>query len=98
MKRTVGGRGLLQIEATYRADIINTAEYLNTKCTADQVVSIVKSHESNQLNTNSTITARAIIAGELKHSNEKSDTNNESIQDIKAKLGESFKKWKNGVK
>jgi len=30
-KRKEGGRGLLQIEATYKAEVINTAEYLNTK-------------------------------------------------------------------
>jgi len=33
VKRKGGGRGLLQIEATYKAEIINIAEYLNTKYT-----------------------------------------------------------------
>jgi len=47
VKRKGGGRGLLQIEATHKAKIINTAEYLNTKCREDQLVNIVKSHESN---------------------------------------------------
>jgi hypothetical protein len=88
---------LLEIEATYKAEIINTAEYLKTKCTAVEVANIVKSHESNQPNTNSTITAAEIVAGELKQSNEKIDTNNEGIQHIKAKLG-VLKKWRNKVK
>jgi len=33
VKRKEGGRGLLQIEAIYKAAIINIAEYLNTKYT-----------------------------------------------------------------
>jgi hypothetical protein len=33
VKRKEGGRGLLQIEATYKAKKINIAEYLNTKYT-----------------------------------------------------------------
>jgi len=55
MKRKEGGRGLLQIEATYKGEIINIAEYLNTKFTEDQFVNIVKNHESSQPNINSTI-------------------------------------------
>ena len=35
-------RGLLQTEATYKAVIIRTAEYLNTKHKEDQIVNIVK--------------------------------------------------------
>lgn len=31
VKKKGGGRGLLQIEATYKAEVINYAEYLNTK-------------------------------------------------------------------
>ena len=38
MKRRGGERGLLQIETTYKAEIINTAEYLNTKYTEYQFV------------------------------------------------------------
>ena len=30
VKRTEGGRGLVQIEVAYKAEIINIAEYLNT--------------------------------------------------------------------
>jgi hypothetical protein len=36
MKRREGGRGLLQIETTYKSEIINIAEHLNTKYTEDQ--------------------------------------------------------------
>jgi hypothetical protein len=50
-----GGGGLLQIEATYKTEIINIAGYLNTKCTEDQFINIVKSHESGQPNMNSTV-------------------------------------------
>jgi len=35
-----------------KSEIINIAEYLNTKYSKDQFVSIVKSNESNQPNTN----------------------------------------------
>ena len=43
VKRKEGGRGLIQIEATYKAEIINIAEYLNTNYKEDQFVNIVKS-------------------------------------------------------
>jgi len=36
------GRGLLQNEATYEAELIKSAEYLNTKYTKDRFVNIVK--------------------------------------------------------
>jgi hypothetical protein len=52
VKRKEGGRGLVQVEAAYKAEIINTAEYLNTKYKEDQVVNIVKVHESTQPNMN----------------------------------------------
>jgi len=65
VKRKGGGRGLLQIEATYKAEIMYIAEYLSTKYIEDQFVNIVKSHESNQPNMNSTITVAAKIAEEL---------------------------------
>ena len=44
VKRKEGGRGLVQVEAAYKAEIINTAEYLNTKYKEDQFVNIVKVH------------------------------------------------------
>jgi len=74
VKRKEGGRGLLQIEATYKAEIINIAEYLDTKYTKDQFVNIVKSHESHQPNMNSTIKVAANGAEELNQSHENSDT------------------------
>jgi len=46
---------LLQIEATHKAKIISTVEYLNTKHKEDQLVNIDKSHESSQPNMNSTV-------------------------------------------
>ena len=92
MKIKEGGRGLLQIEATYKAEIINTAKYLNTKYTENQFVNTVKSHESSQPYMNSTIKAVAKVAEELNQSSENSDTKREDIQHIKAKLGESLEK------
>ena len=74
VKRKEGGRGLLQTAVIHKAETINTAEYLNTKYTEDQFLNIVKSHESNQPNMNSTIKVEAKVAEELTQSNENSDT------------------------
>ena len=52
-KRKEGGRGLVQVEAAYKAEIINIAEYLNMKYKEEQFVNIVKVHESTQPNMNS---------------------------------------------
>ena len=41
-KRKEGERGLLQIETTYEAEIINIAEYLNTKIYCRPNINIVK--------------------------------------------------------
>jgi len=46
VKRKEGGTDVLQTDATYKTEIINMAEYLNTKYAKDQVVNIVKSHEA----------------------------------------------------
>jgi hypothetical protein len=54
-KRKEGGRGLLQVEAAHKAEIINTAEYLNTNYKHGQFVKIIKNHESTQPNMNSII-------------------------------------------
>jgi len=95
VKRKEGGRGLVQIEEAYKAEIINIAEYLNTNYKKDQFVNIVKSHESTQPNTNSIIQAAAKITEELIQPNEKSDTKQDGIQYTNARLGESLKKkWK----
>jgi hypothetical protein len=52
VKMKEGGRGLVQIAATYKAEIINIAEYLNKNYKEDQFLNVVKSHES----TNQTCT------------------------------------------
>jgi hypothetical protein len=38
VRREVGGTGFLQTEVTYKAQIVNTAEHLNTKYKEDQFV------------------------------------------------------------
>jgi hypothetical protein len=53
IKREEGGRGWVQVEAAYKAEIINIAVYLNTNYKEDQFVKIVKNHESTQPNMNS---------------------------------------------
>ena len=55
VKRKEGGRGLVQVEAAYKAEIINIAQYLNTNYKEDQFVNIVKNHESIQPNMNSVL-------------------------------------------
>jgi hypothetical protein len=42
VKRKEGGRGLVQVEAVYKAEIINNSEYLNRNYKEDQFVNIVK--------------------------------------------------------
>jgi len=61
VKGKEGGRGLVQIEVAYKAEIINIAEYLNTNYKEDQFVNVVKSQEITQQNTNSTIKTAAKI-------------------------------------
>ena len=80
VKRREGERGLVQIEAAYKAEIINIAEYLNTNYKKDQFVNIVKSQESTQPNMNSIIKTAAKITEELSQSNEKSDAEQYGIQ------------------
>jgi len=63
VKRKEGGRGLMQIEASYKAEIFNIAEYLNTNYKEDQFLNIVKSHESTQ-NMKSIIKTAAKITEE----------------------------------
>jgi hypothetical protein len=41
VKRKEGGRGLVQVEAAYKAEITSIAEYLNTNYKVDQFVNIV---------------------------------------------------------
>ena len=88
------GRDLLQIEVTceHKVETVNIAEYLNTKYAEDHFVNILKSHESNQPNMNSTIKTAAKVAEELNQSDENSDTRKEGIQCMKVRLGETFKR------
>jgi len=65
VKREEGGRGLLQVKAAYKAEIINIAEYLNTKYKEDHFVNIFKVHESTQPNMNSILKSTAKILEEL---------------------------------
>ena len=98
VKRREGGRGLVQIEVLYKAEIINIAEYVNTNYKKDQFVNIVKSHESTQPNMKTIIKTAAKITEELSQSDEKSNTKQDGIQHTKARLVESLKKkWKNKV-
>ena len=98
VKRKEGGRGLVLIEAAYKAEIVNIAEYLNTNYKEDQFVNIVKSHGSTQPNMNSIIKTAAKITEELTKPNEKSDAKQDRIQHTNLRLGESLKKrWKNKV-
>jgi hypothetical protein len=46
IKRKVG-RGLVQVEAAYKAEIIHIAEHLNSKYKGDQFVNIVKTMKSH---------------------------------------------------
>jgi len=92
VKRKEGGRGLMQIEEAYKAEIIKIAEYLNTNYKEGQFVNIIKSHESTQPNTNSIIKTAAKIKVEFNQQNEKSDSQQDGIQHTKARLGESLKK------
>jgi len=82
----------VQIEAAYKAEIINIAEYLNTNYKEDQFVNTVKSHESTQPYMNSIIKTAAKTIEELSQPNEKSDAKQDGIQHTKARLGESLKK------
>jgi len=98
VKKKEGWRGLVHIEAAYKAEIINIAQYLNTNYKEDQFVNIVKSHESTQPNMNSIIKTPAKITEELSQPNEKSDAKQDGIQHTEARLGDSIKeKWKNKV-
>jgi hypothetical protein len=98
VKRKEGGRGMVQVEAAYKAEIINIAEYLNTNYKEDQFVNIVKNHESTQPRMNSIIKLAAKIREELSQLGGKSDAKQDEIQHVKARLGEVLKKkWKNKV-
>ena len=91
VKRKEEGRGLVQVEAVYKAEIINIAEYLNTNYKEDQFVNIVKNHDSTKPNMNSILKSAAKIIEELSQLNGKSDVKQDEIQHTKARLGEVLK-------
>jgi hypothetical protein len=64
---------------TYKAEMINIADYVNTKCIDYQFLNIIKSQESSETNMNSTIKVAESVAEKLKELNENSGTKNESI-------------------
>ena len=93
-----GGRGLVQAEVAYRAEIINFAEYLNTNYKEDQFVNIVKVYESIQPNMNSILKSAAKILEELNQLSGMNDAKQDGMQHTKGRLGEVLKKkWKNNV-
>jgi DNA-directed RNA polymerase subunit L len=47
VKRKEGGRGVVQVKAAYKTEIINIAEYLNTKYKGDQFVNVVKTMKAH---------------------------------------------------
>ena len=55
-------------------EIIYIEKYFNTKYTEDRFVNIIKNHERNQSNMNSTIKIKANTIEGLNHSNENSNT------------------------
>ena len=85
VKRKEGRRGLLQVEAAYKAQIINIAEYLNTKYKEDQF-NIVKVHESIQPNMNSILKSAAKILEELNQLSGMNDAKQGGIQHTKGRL------------
>jgi hypothetical protein len=51
IKRKEEGRGLVQVEATYKTEIIRNAKYLNTKYKEDQFLNIVKNTTKYEFNS-----------------------------------------------
>jgi hypothetical protein len=95
VKRKEGGRGLVQVEVTYKTEIINIAEYHNTKYKGDQFVNIVKNHESTKPNMSSILKLAAKFTEYLHQLNQKNDAQKNKIQHTKTKWGAVLKKkWK----
>ena len=98
VKRKEGGRGLMQVEAAYKAEIINIAEYLNTNYKKDQLVNIVKNHENTQPAMNSVTRLAAKIMEELGPLQGQREATPEDRRSMKAKLAEVLKKkWESKV-
>ena len=75
LKRKEGERGLVQVEAACKAEIINLAEYINTKYKEDQFVNIVKKHKSTQPNMNPILKSAVKIIEELSQLSGKRNAN-----------------------
>ena len=73
VKRKEGGRGLVQVEVAYKAEIINIAEYFNANYKEDQFVNIVINHESTQPNMNSVLKLATKVIEELSQPHVMSD-------------------------
>jgi hypothetical protein len=84
--------GTVQVEAAYKAEIVNIAEYLNTKYKENQFVNIVKVHESTQPNMNSILKSAAKIIEELSQLSGKNDGKQAEMQHTKGRLVEVLKK------
>ena len=92
VKTKEGRRGVVHIEAAFKAEVINIAEHLNTKYKKDQSVNIFKSQESTQPNVNSKIKTAANITEDLSQPNDKSDAKQIGLQIKKARLGDAKEK------
>ena len=90
-KRKEGGRGLVQVEAAYKVEITNIAEYFNTNYKVDEFVNIVKRYESTKPTMNSIIKTAAKITEKISQPNEKSDAKQKGIQHTKSRLGDVLK-------
>jgi hypothetical protein len=91
VNRKEEGRGLVQIEAAYKTEIINIPKYLNTTYKGDRFVNIFL----KTMKANSIIKSAAKITEDLRQLNGKNDAKQDKIQHTKAKLGEVLKKnWK----
>jgi hypothetical protein len=90
VKRKERGKGLSPSEAAYTKEI-NIAEYLNKKHKEHQSVNIIRSHNSNQPNMNSTVRAAAKITDNLSQSNGNNDMKQDEIQNTKSRLAQSLK-------
>jgi len=98
-KREEEGRGLVQVQAACKVEIINIAEYFNTKYKEDQFVNSVKVHESTQPNMNSILKSAAKVIEELNQIIGMHDAKQDGMQHMKGRLGEVLeKKWKNKVR
>ena len=69
---------------TYKAEIMNVAEYLSTKYAEDEFLNI-DSQGSNEPNMNSTVKTSAQFSEELNRSSETSDILKEGVQHINAR-------------